>query len=187
MFYIPSDALPSIEDFLNLLTDPSAKPKTASEDKSVDDMVLDFLNTGPDFEVTDWFTFNKAFEFVSDNLHPSIGIDSIFMTVATLDEDEDSVESLVMGSVVEASDEYFFLKAADGSSYGTRDINSRFRFIIPKKDIRKLNLRSTVSEVTLNDGSLLESGTVVKGGVLFVSDAGEVDVYRFSDIKDFVV
>ena len=186
MFYIAPDTLPSIEDFLNLLTGPSTKPE--SKDKSIDDMVEDHLYVDPSYTMTDWLTFDKAFECVSANLNPTEDVENLLMVAVKLNEDGDSVESILLERVVDANDNRFCFETSDGSVYHNYGSSSyRFQFAVPKKDIRKLNLRDTVSEVTLNDGSVLESGTVVKGGVLFVSDAGEVDVYPFSDIKDFVV
>lgn len=188
MFYIAPDTLPSIEDFLNLLTDPSAKSKTAPEDKSIDGMVEDHLHVDPSYTMTDWLTFDEAFKCVATNLNPNKGVENLFMIIAIVNEDDHRVESILLERVVDINDEAFYFESPDGSvydNYGTPDY--RFRFAVPKKDIRKLNLRSTVSEVTLKDGSVLESGTIVKGGVLFVGDAGDVNVYPFSDIKDFVI
>lgn len=188
MFYIAPDTLPSIEDFLNLLTDPSAKSKTASEDKSIDDMVEDHLYVDPIYTMTDWLTFDKAFKCVATNLNPSKGVENLFMIVAIVNEDDHRVESIHLERVSDIDDESFYFATLDGNLYDNDSPSVyRYRFAVPKKDIRKLNLRSTVSEVTLKDGSVLESGTIVKGGVLFVGDAGDIDVYPFSDVKDFVV
>lgn len=188
MFYIAPDTLPPIEDFLNLLADPSAKSKTASEDKSVDNMVNDFLRVDPSYVMTDWLTFDKAFECVSSNLNPNKGVENLLMIVAIVNEDDHCVESVFIDRVVDINYEFFTFETTDGSIYDNGDLpNHRFRLAVPKKDIRNLNPRDTVSEVTLKDGSVLKSGTIVKGGVLFINDAGDIDVYPFSDIKDFVV
>lgn len=188
MFYIAPDTLPSIEDFLNLLADPSAKSKTAPEDKSIDDMVEDHLYVDPSYTMTDWLTFDEAFKCAATNLNPNKGVENLFMIVVILNEDKDSVESILLERVDAVDDKNFLLASSDGSSYGRGfTANYRFRFAVPKKDIRKMKPKDTVSKVTLKDGSVLESGTIVKGGVLFVGDAGDVNVYPFSDIKDFVV
>ena len=184
MFYIPSDTLPSIEDFLNLLTGPSTEPE--SKDKSIDDMVEDHLYVDPSYTMTDWLTFDKAFETVAANLNPSKGVENLFMIVAIPNEVGHRIESIRLERVDAVDDEDFCFESLDGSYYDNDCPSTyRFQFAVPKKDIRKLNLRSTVSEVTLKDGKVLKNGTVVKGGVLFVNDAGEVDIYTFSDIEDF--
>ena len=186
MFYIAPDTLPSIEDFLNLLTGPSAKPE--SKDKSIDDMVEDHLYVDPSYTMTDWLTFDKAFETVAANLNPSKGVENLFMIVAIPNEVGHRIESIRLERVDAVDDENFCFESLDGSYYDNDCPSTyRFQFAIPKKDIRKLNLRDTVSAVTLKDGKVLKSGTVVKGGVLFVNDAGEVDIYTFSDIEDFVL
>lgn len=188
MFYIAPDKLPSIEDFLNLLTDPSAKSKTASEDKSVDDMVEDHLHVDPSCTMTDWLTFDEAFRCVATNLNPSKGVENLFMIVAIINEDDHRVESIRLERVVDIDDESFYFATLEGNIY-ENDCPSTYKYqlAVPRKDIRKLKPKDTVSKVTLKDGSVLESGTIVKGGVLFVGDAGDVNVYPFSDIKDFVV
>lgn len=185
MIYIAPDTLPSIEDFLNLLAGPSTEPE--SKDKSIDDMVEDHLYVDPSYTMTDWLTFDKAFECVATNLNPTEDVENLFMIAVILNEDEDSVESILLERVVDVNVEHFCFETSDGSYYGSDCLpNYRFQFAVPKKDIRKLSPRDTVSAVTLKDGKVLKNGTVVKGGVLFVNDAGEVDIYTFSDIEDFV-
>lgn len=187
MFYIAPDTLPSIEDFLNLLAGPSTEPEPESKDKSIDDMVEDHLYVDPSYTMTDWLTFDKAFECVAANLNPSKGVENLLMVVASLNEVGHRIESIRLERVDAVDDENFCFESSDGCYYDNNGPSTyRFQLAIPKKDIRKLNPRDTVSAVTLKDGKVLKNGTVVKGGVLFVNDAGEVDIYTFSDIEDFV-
>jgi len=171
-----------ISDIIN-----GSLPESEPKDKSIDDKVEDLLYVDPSYAMTDWLTFDKAFENVANNLNPSKGVENLFMIVAILNENGHHIESIRLERVDAVDDENFCFESSGGSYYGSDCLpNFRFQLALPKKDIRKLNLRSTVSEVTLKDGSVLKSGTVVKGGVLFVNDIGEVDVYPFSDIEDFV-